>query len=244
MKSKTPWNADVTDVAPLNGPINDMTLDIKDVANQDEAPDPVEFAQRAAAPTQMPALGDAPTGDATGQALLMIAQLLKEFQTKDSGASTHLQAIERLLANQEATRPHENLFNPPMFSNYNPQGDFAHPRPELPFRVFWVGYELKPHALTHVEIALLSRLQPGAFRVTKANGRTIPFTVKAKIADSGAVESMAIHFPCKGPEHRGDHGSMVNYLREIYGEQATPDMLHAQIVALKAEIAAAQTAQG
>ena len=209
------------------------------LAPDEDAPDPVDYARRqretpadAGDAVMIPAVGS----DPMAYALAMIADALKTIKTQDSGAAERLAGIQRFLLNQEQTRPHENLFNPPLYSHFNPEGERDSPRPELKCKIIWVGYELTKDGLTKAEITLLNRLQPGSFRVTKADGRTIPFTVAAKENDGGQLERLTVHFPCKGSEDRQNHNSMVAYLSEVYGEQLSTDRLLKQISDLKGQL--------
>ena len=140
-----------------------------------------------------------------------------------------------MLLQQEANRPHENL-HAPLFSVYNPLGERDHPRPDLACKMIWVGYELLKDALTTEEIELLNRCQPGDYRVTKADGQSIPFNISGKFTDSGKKERLMFHFPCKDAE-RHNHEPMHVYLREVLGEKVTLSSLHHQIDQLKAQLA-------
>ena len=192
-----------------------------------EAPDPVETATIPAAPGE----------PSMAAAMMLIAQTLQEIKTQGVG-SEHLATIEKVLKHQEEARPHENLFNPPMFSHTNPLGERENPRPELKCKMYWVGYELFKEGLTRLEIDLVNRMQPGSYRVTKADGRRIPFNVQSKLDDAGKIESLTFHFPCKGTEDRQNHNSMVAYLQEALGELQTQEDLLTQIAALKTQLAA------
>lgn len=176
------------------------------------------------------------------QALAMIAEALKSIKTGDADAVDRLKTMETFLMEREAARPHENVFNPPMVSHYNPLGERDHPRPDLHCKMFWVGYELTKDQLTLAEIELLNRIQPGDYRVTKSDGKTIPFKVGQKVSDSGQIEHLTFHFPCKSSEDRQNHASMVSYLREALGETVDPGVLLAQIAQLKARALAGSVA--
>lgn len=202
-----------------------------------EAPDPLDVAR--AESEGLPASAAAPS---MADALVMIAEALKTIKAGDTGASERLAGIEAFLLHQEKARPHENLFNPPLVSSLNPLGERDHPRPELKCKMIWVGYKMAKDTLTRQEIELLNRLQPGDYRVTKADGRTIPFKVTPKYTDNGNLEHLNIHFPCKLAEDRQNHLSMVSYLSEALGEVANTDTLKAQIASLKAQLAGVQAA--
>lgn len=209
------------------------------LASNEDAPDPVDFARQAAGQTEAPPdVGDptVPQDVSMPQALAMIAEALKTIKAGDAGASDRLANIERFLLHQEETRPHENLFNPPMVSALNPLGERDHPRPELQCRIIWVGYELTKDILSFDEIALLNRMEPGSYRVTKADLKRIVFNVQEKRDDAGRREMLTFHFPCKGSEDRQNHAPMVSYLREALGENIGTETLHAQIAALRAQL--------
>lgn len=229
-------------------PVADQT-DVSAPVNWDEAPaafqapDPVEQALRekqaevAAAP--IPGLGQTPPDQLTA-ILASIAQTLAAIQAQgtNAGNSAQLDNIAKFLMHQEQTRPHENLFNPPMVSHYNPLGERDHPRPELKCDMYWVGYKLHKEGLTPLEIDLLNKMKPGSYWVTKADLRRIRLNIKAKEDDAGQLEKLTFHFPCKGPEDRQSHAPMTQYLREILGENVTIESLLAQVEKLKAQVAA------
>ena len=172
--------------------------------------------------------------------MLMMTELLSEMRANPSGDGQQLAALSKgveALISAEAARPREN----PQFpgkSALNPLGDHAHPRPELKCRMFWVGYKLSKEGLTHEEIELLNRVQPGEYRVTKSHGRSIPFTVAARLGTDGRLEQMTFHFPCKSTEDRHDHNSMTAYLREILGEATTVEVLRKQLAEAQVALAA------
>ena len=214
-----------------------------------DAPDPVEFARAAQGLEAPPDVGDptvpipaGPGGDPMAHALVMIAEALKTIKAGDAGAAQRLAGIESFLLRQEETRPHENLFNPPMISALNPLGERDHPRPDLQCRMIWVGYELSKETLSRQEIELLNRLQPGDYWVTKADQKRIRFNVAEKITDGGQREMLTVHFPCKGKENSQNHASLVAYVQEVLGERPDSDMLLTQIEKLKVQLAAAQRA--
>jgi hypothetical protein len=112
--------------------------------------------------------------------------------------------------------------------------------------MFWIGYELNTDTLRPDEIALLNRVQPGEFRVTKADGTGIPFRVTAKQSDKldgqgrPTIEQLSMWFPCKG-DQRDNHLSMVGYLQQVLGDKLpTIQEALAELAKLKAELAAAR----
>jgi hypothetical protein len=173
-------------------------------------------------------------------AILALAESIKAGQTQPAVVNPQLEGMLKLLEDREQARPHENLFSPPMISHFNPLGDRDHPKPDLKTDIRWVGYRMTKETLRRDEIELVNKLEPGEFRVTKSDGRTIPFTVTAKKDDNGKLERMNIHFPCKSNEDRSNHLSMESYLREVLGESASTESLRAQIEQLKIQLAGYQ----
>jgi hypothetical protein len=119
-----------------------------------------------------------------------------------------------------ATGVYENRM-PPEISDYNPLGERDNPRDELRCKMIWVGFKLTKAGLSKDEIALLNEVSnfPGEYRVTKADGSLIDFTVTAKTNRAGQTEAVTFHFPCKAVEDRQNHMPMTAYLREAL-EQA------------------------
>lgn len=186
---------------------------------------------------------DAPDAQAQmAHAFAKIAETLEAIRAQGAGpgVSEQLEGIQKFLIHQESTRPKENLFTPPLISHFNPLGDRDHPKPEFKTRMIWVGYELNTGTSTRQEIELLNRCEPGEGLVTKADGSKISFRVEGKRTDTGKLEMLTFHFPCKGPEHRQNHAPMVSYLQEYLGETHTLEQLQAQVAHLQAQLAAAQ----
>lgn len=172
------------------------------------------------------------------------ARLISEMKASPSRPDTGV--VEQLLKQQERllvkTRP-ENL-DPPQISVYShPEGERDRPKDPLKCKMRWVGYELTTDTLKPLEIELLNQLQPGEFRVTKADGTPIKFTVKAKYSDvydkqtdRPRVEGMDIHFPCTG-EHRQNHMSMVAYLQQaLHGAIPSTDEMLQEVARLRTEL--------
>jgi hypothetical protein len=146
------------------------------------------------------------------------ARLLLEM--RQSGTSGNAGAIEKLLEQQERllvkTRP-ENAEHPGISVYSYPEGELTRPKPELKCKFIWCGQEESRDQLTPEEIDLRNKLEPGTYKVTKANGQRISFNVAAKRTDSGKLEQLTVWFPCKN-EHKTDHMSNVAYLRQVLGE--------------------------
>jgi len=172
-------------------------------------------------------------------------RLLAEM--RQSGGNTAV--IEKMLEQQEQllvkTRP-ENA-EAPGISEYRPKGTAAYPDLALKCKMTWCGYELSADTLRVDEIAWLNKLEPGDYRVTKADGTKIPFKVAAKHSQTFdeqtqrfALEQLDIWFPCKG-EHRQNHLSLVAYCQQaVEGSIPSTDELLREVARLKAEIAAAK----
>ncbi len=173
------------------------------------------------------------------QALLMIAELLKQARETDNAdikARTAVDAERLLLERERAMREMPENKQPPLISVFNPLGDRDHPRPELRCKTLWCGTEVKGDVETVEELTLLNQLVPGDFRVTKGNGEQIAFKVEARKDSAGKLEQVSVSFPCKG-EHKTDHMSMAAYCRQALGETVQPvSELLSEVAALKAEV--------
>ena len=103
----------------------------------------------------------------------------------------------------------------PMVSVFNPKGETAHPRPALRCKTFQNGIPMDHDTLAWEEIEALNALPPGEFRVNKANGVSIVFTVKlTKGLDGETLEKCEIGYPTKD-EHRNDHRSLFDYCVDV-----------------------------
>jgi hypothetical protein len=177
------------------------------------------------------------------------AETAKILSDMRASGGANVDVVERMLAQQEQlinkTIP-ENKQSPGI-SEYRPKGTAAYPNLALKCKMTWVGYELTADTLRVDEIEWLNKLQPGDYRVTKADGTKIPFKVAAKHsqhfdeqAQRFALEQLDIWFPCKG-EHRQNHLSMVAYCQQaIEGSIPSTDELLREVTRLKAEMAAAK----
>lgn len=172
-------------------------------------------------------------------AILSLAEAIKSGKSDTSALAGQLAGIEKFLLDQEGQRSHENLY-PPMKSDMNPEGEKDSPRPELKCRMFWVGYKMTKDNLRKSEIELLNRIQPGEYRVTKGDGKNIPFTVTPRVDAAGKLDRLSFYFPCKDADDRASHLSMESYLREVLGEVASTEGLRAQIEALKQQLSTYQ----
>jgi hypothetical protein len=173
----------------------------------------------------------------------LVAQVLAaKTDPERETAAKQVEMIERLITK---THP-ENVEHPGISVYSHPEGDRFHPKDDLRCKMFWIGYELKTDTLRPDEIALLNRVQPGEFRVTKADGTGIPFRVTAKQSDKlgedgrPQIEQLSMWFPCKG-DQRDNHLSMTSYLQQVLGDKLpTIQEALAELAKLKAELAAAR----
>lgn len=177
----------------------------------------------------------------SAQQLAGLQQLLQTQQDREKSRTDRedLDTAEARKSGRHvgATGAYENNF-PPAISALNPLGDRDHPRPDLKCDIIWVGYKMPKEALSRTEIELLNALEPGEYRVTKADGKRIPFTVQGKVGFDGRLERLTIHFPCKNTEDRQNHLSMSAYLLEVLGRtQPSVEQLLNQVKALQAELA-------
>jgi hypothetical protein len=125
----------------------------------------------------------------------------------------------------------------PMVSHANPRGETDRPRPAFTARkVLHNGVELETDTMCWEEIEAINALTPGEYRVTKANGQRIPFTVRVvRGADETTVERLEFSFPCKH-EHRMDHRSLFDYCLEAI-RAASGDTVADGLVALQRTLA-------
>jgi hypothetical protein len=182
----------------------------------------------------MPVPSGQPDNQDIALAILSLAESIKAGQT--NGVNDRMEKMLELLSSREEARPHENHFNPPMKSHYNPDGDRDFPRPDLKCQIVCTGVRLHKDCLTRTEIDLFNRLEPGVYRVTKADGRSIPFTVTEKVDEGGKRERLNISYPCKSNEERSNHLSLTSYLQEVLGETKSTEALRAQIEQLKQQL--------
>ena len=181
--------------------------------------------------------------------LVAMQQLIAAIKTTDDPHAKEraLLEAERLTLEHERLKREmpENKQAPGISAYSYPEGDLAHPKPDLKCKIYWIGYELQTDTLTPGEIDLLNRLQPGEFRVTKSDGTAIPFKVEAKYGDridpvtqQFELRELAVWFPCKAADQKQNHGSMVQYLQQALGERI-PSVaeLMAEVATLRAALA-------
>jgi hypothetical protein len=186
--------------------------------------------------------------DFLGAMKLLLEEIRASNIPSESKERLALEA-ERLSLEQERLKREmpENKQAPGISVYSYPEGDLAHPKPDLKCQILWIGYELNTDTLTPQEVDLLNRLQPGDFRVTKMDGTQIPFKVEAKYGDKydpitqrPEVRQLAVWFPCKAVDQRQNHASMVQYLQQALGDKVPSNTeLLAEVAQLRAQLAQA-----
>lgn len=138
-----------------------------------------------------------------------LQMLIQGAQSNNAGLTA-----EDLAKAFAATQKKENT-SAPMVSIYNPRGERDHPGPKLRAKTLQNGIELREDTLLVEEVEALNALPPGEFRVAKANGVKIPFTVKVvRGYDETKVERVEFQYPCKD-ENRYDHRSLLEYCLDV-----------------------------
>lgn len=152
--------------------------------------------------------------------LQQIAATLAQVQAQATGGSNIGAALEKITETLAGVANRARPENPEHthISAFNPRGLRPEARPQLKCDVYWVGHPETPDTLLDSEIEALNALEPGEYRVTKANGNTIPFTVEAKRNEGGKLTELWVRFPCKGDQST-DHRSKTDYCREAMGEK-------------------------
>ena len=172
--------------------------------------------------------------------MTLMTQLIAEMRSAQTGVEREsaLKSAEMLEQILVKTMP-ENK-QPPLISVYSyAEGERDRPKPALKCKMSWVGYDIKVDTMTPAEIDLLNRLQPGVYRVKKADLSLIEFRVTAVHDSNLELERLDIWFPCKGQD-RHNHGTLLSYCHQALGTAlASPEELYAEVLALKAQLATA-----
>jgi hypothetical protein len=106
-------------------------------------------------------------------------------------------------------------------SAFNPDGDFAAPRPPLVGMYFWLGFPLTPVELLREEIELLNQLEPGHYGPHGAWTVTDTTPGMKRPEDKRYV----ITFPNKEPDQRNSLPPMREMLRQMVQEAKTTIVL-------------------
>lgn len=111
----------------------------------------------------------------------------------------------------------ENFFHPDV-SAFNPQGERDHPRLPLPAKAVWFGgWPVERELTTAAELALLHRLKPGVYTVTRTDENTEQVPVEFQHDGTGALVKIFIGAKT-GKEHRNVFPSLIKVLTEIVSQ--------------------------
>lgn len=183
-----------------------------------------DAAQAAPEPDPTPAVAPAlPALDANAMAVVAaFAQQLLAGQQALTAENLKAQADAYAASMKVAMRP-ENA-DPPLISDFNPEGDRDHPRPVLPYPVTMNGAELPPELLTVEELRLLAQIEPGAYRVTKTDDTTVVVRVVPTVdSATNAITKMNIVSKFGNKRNPGDKDNwppMRVWLAEMLGVPA------------------------
>ena len=113
-----------------------------------------------------------------------LTEILTEAQKNSAGAM------------QKALHP-ENDAHPGKSAFAYPEGDVSHPRPALPYEMWWNGFPIHRAVETHhwSELELLVALKPGVYQVIRKDGALATVTVRATKDPAGKISRMDIEFP-------------------------------------------------
>jgi hypothetical protein len=164
-----------------------------------------------------------------------LAKAAMTSKTDDGLALKQIEMMERLITKtipENKQHPEHSVYT------VHPDGTYGEPgtKPTLRCKTNWCGRDLSGDTETVEEIQLLNRLEPGEYRVTKADGSSTPFKVSASRSDAGKLDAISVWFPCN-KEHRQNHMPMASYLRQVLGEAlpSREDML-VELTKLRAEL--------
>jgi hypothetical protein len=156
---------------------------------------------------------ETPPVDGSTPIMLTFDQLKELLQ--GSGGNT---AAMTALASQLGDGVIKQNPNYPGMSAFNPEGEFAAPRPTLIGTFFWLNTRIQTEELTREEIELLNALKPGVY------GPYGAWVVENLSPGMGRPEDrkLQITFPNKDADQRASLPSVVEMLRRIVREQETP----------------------
>ncbi len=151
--------------------------------------------------------------------ILELCGQIKAHKTSERSAA----ADEQAQATQRAHKleSYKGAFAFPAKSTFSyPEGDAAKPRPELPYKIFWLGQPIRHDVNTAAELEGLIALQPGKYLVTKSDGSKCEVHVNARIdPTTQKIDQKEVWFRTRGTD-RFNHLSMEAYLREILAQQS------------------------
>jgi hypothetical protein len=165
--------------------------------------------------------------------LLLAAQTASGGITEDRLEAILLRVTEATAAAQERAANPSNKFHPEISAFSYPEGDRAHPKPDLQCEIFWVGFPMEKEMLTPDEVILLNLVKPGLFQFTRTDGKRDKVTVTGTQAADGKLERLEIVFACRGDD-KANLPSMVSMLREMVGVPTKEAELEAEVAMLRA----------
>lgn len=166
-----------------------------------EITDAVETPKRKPGRPRKPSAIPAPTFSAE-----QFEQLIGVLaSTRQSGAGITSDDLKDILtgatqvtaaAMQKAMKP-ENQDHPGISCFSYPEGDQKHPKPTLPYELFWNGYPVHmfPETQTWREMELLCALEPGEYTVLMKDGSKMSISAKAETDADGKVTKLVVSFP-------------------------------------------------
>ena len=182
---------------------------------EDAAPEPVVASEPAAAPAAAPPPAIDPN-------VIALAQMLLQGQ-RDLNAETVKAQADIYAASMKTALKPENT-DPPLISDFNPQGDRDFPRPALRYPFTMNGAEMPEYLMTVEEITLLNQLEPGHYRVTKTDDtQVIVSVVPTHDTATGAITKMRLvsKFGNKSnPEDKNNWPPQRVWLAEMLGVPA------------------------
>lgn len=142
-------------------------------------------------------------------------RLLSAIQRPASDGGITVTQFAEVLESQRKAGIRENA-QAPMQSVYsNPKGDRDDPKPKLQCAMYFCGFPLEIDCLDPEEVALLNKVKPGRYFVTKPDGTKMKFDVLPREDDLGKLERLDLNMPCKTLDQRTGLGSFRSMLREI-----------------------------
>lgn len=128
-------------------------------------------------------------------------RLLEVLAQQRAGGGMDPETLQKILeanagAVQKAMRP-ENSQHPGISCFSHPEGDQKHPKPPLPYQLFWCGYPVHkfPETETWREWELSAQLQPGEYTVIRKDGSKMTVTARGERDADGQVIKLEVSHP-------------------------------------------------
>lgn len=104
-------------------------------------------------------------------------------------------------AMHKALRP-ENEQHPGISVYSHPEGEQVHPKPPLPFELFWNGYPVHKFGETETwnDWELYAQLQPGEYTVIRKDSTRMSVKVRGEKDADGKLEKVWVEFPVSREE--------------------------------------------